>query len=105
MDIDRASLPLRLTIFENENPDLFRTLSALPPGRIARRTALMRLLELGVRAARSEVVPSEAAVSEKALAPVVSAPSPGAPAPAQNALSTPLPDVQIDEADLMEVFS
>lgn len=109
--MDRASLPLRLTVFENENPDLFHTLSSLPVGRIARRTALIRLLELGVRAARGEIARPEVAATlsdaggyRASVANATGGAIAGAIASAEAATDVGLPDVQIDQSDLAEVF-
>lgn len=99
--MERPSIALRLTVFENENPSLYRLLSALPEGRFARRTVLMRLLELGARVDNGEIAAGGPArpISLAAVGREASS------SPA-TAVATPsaLPDVQIDQADLAEVF-
>lgn len=101
MDENRDSHSIRLKVFRDEAPDLFARLEQLPSGKYTKRTALIRILELGFQAAVGDL-----GLQRVQARPVESA-SPRAPAvgaPIVVPDEDQMPDVKIDDADLVTLF-
>jgi len=72
----RKEFFVRLKVYDNEMPELYARLECLPTGRIARRTALARVLHAGFAAIESkteQVLKGEPHSSEIKVAPSVTA--------------------------------
>lgn len=68
---ERNRVAIKLQVFEDESPELFAVLAALPANRVSRRTALLRMLERGALGSDgNEAAPSlrQLAVNERAAA-------------------------------------
>lgn len=111
----REEFFIRMKVYDDETPELFQRLARLPAGRIARRTALLRVLHAGFAAIESkteqvlrdgyvtglEVVPALQAV-ERSNPPAVSCVSGVAKTMAAN--EKPREQVVLDPSDLAEFF-
>lgn len=101
MDENRDSHSIRLKVFRDEAPDLFAKLEQLPSGKYTKRTALIRILELGFQAAVGDL-----GLHRVQARPVEPA-SPGAPVMGASIVSrgeNQMPEVKIDDDDLVTLF-
>ena len=101
MDDNRDSHSIRLKVFRDEAPELFAMLEQLPSGKYTKRTALIRILELGFQAANGQHGVRRAGVRPVA-APVTIAPVSDSSQLAGGA--DRMPEVRIDESDLETLF-
>lgn len=99
---ERRVQRISFQVFEDEHPELFKAMQDLPASRIARRNALLRLLEAGLMKRGNATASSSEPGREEFVSPV-HAPSSTEGVESQRS-SSAVRSEEIVEEDLMELF-